>query len=67
MNLSGYWDRYSTGSTFESINSNDIKNAEIVVPIASEQSVVGRTLEKLDSNIDSNQRNQNKPLWTHPP
>lgn len=29
MKSSGYWKKYISGSTFESINSNDIKNAKI--------------------------------------
>lgn len=32
MKSDGYWTRYSTGSTFESINSTDIKEAIISVP-----------------------------------
>ena len=36
-----YWARFSTGSTFESINSNDIKSAEIYLPSPAEQQAIG--------------------------
>lgn len=37
----GYWKSLSTGSTFESINSTDIKNASIITPTLPEQEQIG--------------------------
>ena len=37
MDKTGYWKSLSCGSTFESINSNNIKNADIAVPSNQEQ------------------------------
>ena len=56
MNTNGYWTRYSTGSTFESINSNDIKDAEISVPNQDEQQKIGSFFQQLDNLITLHQR-----------
>lgn len=58
MHESGFWIKYSNGSTFESINSDDIKNADIYIPANSEQIKIGKVLKLLDQLIASNQRNQ---------
>lgn len=51
MNIKGYWNKYSTGSTFESINSNDIKDAAIYLPNQEEQSKIGNLFYSLDHLI----------------
>jgi len=56
MKSNGYWTRYSTGSTFESINSDDIKNATIIIPKNVEQIKVGKLLKVLDNIILLQQR-----------
>ncbi len=56
MNLNGFWTRYSTGSTFESINSNDLKEALISIPEEAEQTKIGEFFEKLDNFITLHQR-----------
>ncbi|WP_421387403.1 restriction endonuclease subunit S [Limosilactobacillus fermentum] len=56
MKLTGYWTRYSTGSTFESINSNDIKDAKIMVPVEEEQQEIGSFFQQLDHLITLHQR-----------
>ncbi|KRO03641.1 hypothetical protein IV54_GL002164 [Levilactobacillus paucivorans] len=56
MKLTGYWTRYSTGSTFESINSNDIKDAKIMVPVEEEQQKIGSFFKQLDNTITLHQR-----------
>jgi len=56
MKLTGYWTRYSTGSTFESINSNDIKDAKIMVPVEEEQQKIGSFFQQLDHLITLHQR-----------
>ncbi|MCT4398530.1 restriction endonuclease subunit S [Pediococcus ethanolidurans] len=58
MNSQGYWTRYSTGSTFESINSQDISNAYLQIPTVDEQVKVGKLLKTIDSLIAANQRQQ---------
>lgn len=59
MKENGYWTKLSTGSTFDSINSNDIKNAEILLPRADEQDKIGLFLANLDTLITLHQRMQN--------
>ena len=56
MKSDGYWTRYSTGSTFESINSTDIKEAIISIPTIEEQQKIGIFFNKLDDNISLHQR-----------
>nr|WP_101913890.1 restriction endonuclease subunit S [Lactococcus lactis] len=56
MKSDGYWTRYSTGSTFESINSTDIKEAIISVPAIEEQRKIGSFFKQLDDTITLHQR-----------
>lgn len=56
MKSDGYWTRYSTGSTFESINSTDIKEAIISVPAIEEQNKIGSFFKQLDNTIALHQR-----------
>ena len=51
MKLFGYWERVSSGSTFESINSSDLKDAEILYPSHSEQVVIGLFFHTIDKQI----------------
>jgi len=51
MKSRGYWRRYSTGSTFESINSEDIKNASLIFPSMKEQKKIGSFFKQIDENI----------------
>ncbi|EGO5980948.1 restriction endonuclease subunit S [Enterococcus faecalis] len=60
MKDSGYWTRYSTGSTFESINSNDIKEALINIPNKDEQQKIGDLFTHLDDAIILNQNKLNQ-------
>lgn len=60
MRITGYWTRYSTGSTFESINSNDIKNAPIMLPNEVEQKQIGSFFKQLDHLITLHQRKLEK-------
>ena len=55
MKDNNYWTRYSTGSTFESINSNDIKEALIMIPHQKEQEKIGNLLKQLDNTINFHQ------------
>ncbi|MGY3819880.1 restriction endonuclease subunit S [Ligilactobacillus salivarius] len=51
MKDSGYWTRFSTGSTFESINSSNIRNAQIMIPKNDEQTKIAKVLTFLDNTI----------------
>lgn len=51
-----YWTKYSTGSTFDSINTDDIKNASIHLPNFEEQTRIGSFLKNLDNTITLHQR-----------
>ena len=56
MKQNGYWTKLSTGSTFESINSNDIKEAQILLPSLEEQQKIGTFFKQLDDTIALHQR-----------
>lgn len=56
MNANSYWKKYSTGSTFESLNSNTISNAEIILPSLKEQQKIGIHFKRLDHLITLHQR-----------
>ncbi|KML04527.1 hypothetical protein VL05_02325 [Bacillus stratosphericus] len=49
MKQNGYWTKLSTGSTFESINSNDIRGAHIKIPNEEEQKKIGDFFSNLDN------------------
>ncbi|MFD2391049.1 restriction endonuclease subunit S [Enterococcus gallinarum] len=56
MKEDGFWSRFSTGSTFESINSNDIREALITTPSEEEQQKIGTFFKQLDDTIALHQR-----------
>ena len=56
MDKEGYWKKDSTGSTFESLNSESIKNAEIKFPSSEEQKKIGAYFNNLDYLITLHQR-----------
>ena len=56
MKQTGYWDKLSTGSTFDSINSNDIKESLITIPGNDEQSRIGEFFYNLDHLITLHKR-----------
>ena len=51
MKEQGFWTRYSSGSTFESINSADLKDAFIQICHIEEQTKIGDFFTKLDDTI----------------
>lgn len=55
MKQNGYWTKLSTGSTFESINSVDIKKAQILFPSGKEQIQIGCFFQLLDNTITLHQ------------
>ncbi len=56
MNEEGYWKKLSCGSTFESLNSDNIKNAKIMIPNLDEQAQIGAFFKNLDNLITLHQR-----------
>ena len=52
----GYWKTLSTGSTFDSLNSDNIKNAQLYIPTKKEQKRIGSFFEKIDHLITLHQR-----------
>ena len=52
----GYWAKSSTGSTFDSINSNEIKDAKVTIPDANEQLFIGNYFKEMDNLITLHQR-----------
>ncbi|MDE0583244.1 restriction endonuclease subunit S [Planococcus sp. A6] len=56
MKINGFWTKYSTGSTFESINSTDLKEAMINIPSEVEQIKIGNFFKQLDDVIALHQQ-----------
>ncbi|MCD3217722.1 restriction endonuclease subunit S [Clostridium botulinum C] len=56
MNGDGYWKKLSCGSTFESLNSDNIKNAKIMISNLDEQVQIGVFFKNLDNLITLHQR-----------
>ena len=56
MDSDGYWKKLAAGSTFESINSDVVKTAEIKIPQVEEQAKIGLYFEQLDHLITLHQR-----------
>lgn len=56
-----YWYKYSAGSTFDSINSEQLKNASFYFPCSNEQEKIGTYFKNLDDLI-SNHKEQLKKL-----
>ena len=56
MDAEGFWKKDSSGSTFESLNSDSIKNALIAIPSSEEQSSIGKLFLNLDNLITLHQR-----------
>lgn len=55
MDMDGFWKTLSCGSTFESLNSDNIKNAEVKVPTTAEQVQIGDFFRHLDNLITLHQ------------
>ena len=56
MDNNSYWKLLSCGSTFESLNSDNIKNAKIKIPSEIEQAKIGDFFYNLDNLITLHQR-----------
>ena len=60
MDTDGFWKTLSCGSTFESLNSDNIKNAEVKIPTTAEQIKIGGFFQYLDHLITLHQRELEK-------
>ena len=60
MDADGFWKTLSCGSTFESLNSDNIKNAEVKIPTTAEQIKIGGYFQHLDNLITLHQRKYEK-------
>ena len=60
IDMDGFWKTLSCGSTFESLNSENIKNAEVKVPTTAEQVQIGDFFRHLDNLITLHQRELEK-------
>ncbi|MCL2049448.1 MAG: restriction endonuclease subunit S [Defluviitaleaceae bacterium] len=60
MNMDSFWDEYSTGSTFDSITSVNLRDAEIVIPNEEEQTAIGNFFHNLDTLITAQQQELEK-------
>ena len=60
MDSDGYWKALSCGSTFESLNSDNIKNADVLIPDVAEQEKIGEYFANLDNLITLHQRELEK-------
>ena len=56
MDTDCFWKTLSCGSTFESLNSDNIKNAEVKIPTTAEQIKIGGLFQYLDNLITLHQR-----------
>ena len=64
MGADGFWKTLSCGSTFESLNSDNIKNAEVKIPTTAEQIKIGDYFQQFDNLITLHQREwKGKRLW----
>lgn len=60
MNENGYWKRFSAGSTFDSINSNELSKAVISVTNIDEQEKIGTYFQSLDKLVNLHQTELDK-------
>ena len=56
LKIEGYWTRYSSGSTFESVNSNDVKTAPVTSPSTNEQEQIGAFIGVISDTIALHQQ-----------
>lgn len=66
MDESGYWKKLAAGSTFESINTDSVVNAQIFMPQdIVEQEKIGSLFFNLDNLITLHQRKRSKQNWRY--
>ena len=60
LNIEGYWQHLSAGSTFESVSSKDIASTATELTSIAEQQKIGNLLAKLDRLLDLQQQKLNQ-------
>ena len=60
LNMNNHWKTISTGSTFDSINSTELKTTSIKAPQIDEQNKIGDFLKSVDTLITLHQRKYEK-------
>jgi len=60
LNMNNHWKTISTGSTFDSINSTELRTTSIKAPQMDEQNKIGGFLKSVDSLITLHQRKYEK-------
>ncbi len=59
LNNKNIWNKYSQGSTFESVNSKDIKNLKINIPTLNEQKYISEFFSLIDQKISFMEKKYN--------
>ena len=62
LDMNNHWKTISTGSTFDSINSTELKTTSVKAPQIDEQSKIGEFLKSIDTIITLHQRKYEKQL-----
>ena len=60
LNMNNHWKTISTGSTFDSINSAELKTTQVKAPQIDEQNKIGDFLKSVDTLITLHQRKYEK-------
>ncbi len=60
VNFEKEWNTFSKGSTFDSINSNELKEIKLLLPLNEEQITIATILSDMDSEIQALEQRLNK-------
>ena len=60
VNFEKEWNTFSKGSTFDSINSNELKEIKLLLPLNDEQITIATILSDMDSEIQALEQRLNK-------
>ena len=60
INYENQWLKFSQGSTFTAVNSDDIKNLNLIIPNHNEQTKIGDYFQKLDKLIEQKEKKYQK-------
>lgn len=60
VNFEKEWNTFSKGSTFDSINSNELKEIKLLLPLNEEQITIATILSDMDSEIQALDKRLNK-------
>ncbi|MCG3677503.1 restriction endonuclease subunit S [Aliarcobacter butzleri] len=60
INYENQWLKFSQGSTFTAVNSDDIKNLNLIIPNHNEQTKIGDYFQQLDKLIEQKEKKYQK-------